>query len=246
MLNMNIIQSAIHRPKSRPLLWRAFSLPARVGAVVTLLLSLIVSSPIFAQTAEQATQPVTTASPDHAKSELQTRLLALSSYSADFTQQVFDINGELLQDASGLIRLQQPQRLYWKMQFPNEDVLIADGTTLWHIDPFVEQVVALDQAKSVTNHPIILIAEPKSSLWAEYQVSRDKQRFVVTPITDQGNITQLVIAFNEQEALSGLEMTDQQQQRNVLSFKNIQQNSRIPASVFQFNMPEGFDFDDQR
>lgn len=247
MLNIDILDSAKPRqPLCYSFLGAIISLSSQFGAVVTILWSLIFSSQIIAQTAEEVSKPLATVPTDNAKSELQARLLALSSYSADFTQQVFDINGELLQEANGRITLQQPQKLYWEMRSPNEDVLIADGKTLWHIDPFIEQVVALDQVTSVANHPIILIAEPKSSLWAEYKVSRDAQRFVVTPVNKQGNITQLVISFNAQEVLAALEMIDQQDQRNILTFVNIQQNVRIPPGIFQFTLPEGFDLDDQR
>lgn len=204
------------------------------------------SSQLTAQTINEQAKQIENQPVASAKSELQSRLLALSSYSAHFTQQVFDMSGELLQDAEGRIKLQQPQKLHWELLPPNEGVLIADGKTLWHVDPFVEQVVALDQVKAVTNHPIMLIAEPKSPLWAEYAVSQNNQRFVVTPVSGQGNITKLIISFNSQLELSALEMIDQQAQRNVLTFANIQQNPQIQPAIFQFTLPEGFDLDDQR
>lgn len=181
-----------------------------------------------------------------AKAELQSRLQSLSSYVADFKQQVFDMSGELLQDAGGKIHLQQPQKLHWELLPPNEGILIADGETLWHIDPFVEQVVALNQLKAVNNHPIMLIAQPKSTMWADYQVVQNDERFIVSPKQGAGNIQQLIITFNQRMQLAAIELLDQQEQRNVLTFSNIQLNPDIRADLFQFNLPEGFDLDDQR
>lgn len=209
---------------------------------------LSLAHPLFAQDVGDAgaasnTPQVTTST---AKTTLQSRLASLSSYSADFTQQVFDISGELLQDAKGKIKLQQPQKLYWELLPPNEGVLIADGDTLWHIDPFVEQVVALNQLKAVSNHPIMLIAQPGSSLWNNYAVSHKGGQFIVSPLNAQGSIKQLAISFNERSQLVSLELTDQQEQRNVLAFSNILQNPVIDPATFQFTMPQGFDLDDQR
>lgn len=220
-------------------------------------LLLVLTYPLAAQSTDdsdvaakssQANQPskASQAASTSAKTTLQSRLASLASYSADFTQQVFDMSGELLQDAKGKIKLQQPQKLYWELLPPNEGVLIADGDTLWHIDPFVEQVVALNQSKAVSNHPIMLIAQPKSALWNGYSVNQKGQQFIVSPLNPQGSIKQLAISFNERSQLVSLELTDQQDQRNVLAFSNILQNPVIDSATFQFTMPQGFDLDDQR
>ena len=177
---------------------------------------------------------------------LQQKLVALQSFTADFEQTVVDGTGELLQEAKGHIKLQQPQKLYWEVLPPNEGTLVADGQTLWHIDPFVEQVIALDQGNAVQDHPIMLLAEPNSSRWDEYQVKLDQGIYYVEPVSQQQSIKQLRLTFGDQNLLQEIEFLDQQDQRNALKFNNIKQNASIPKEIFQFSVPEGFELDDQR
>ncbi|MCY7295126.1 outer membrane lipoprotein chaperone LolA [Alteromonas sp. a30] len=181
-----------------------------------------------------------------AKSALQAKLMQLKSYIANFEQTVTDANGEVLQQAKGQIIVQQPQRLRWEVLPPDEGVLIADGKTLWHVDPFVEQVIALDQSQAVNDHPIMLLAEPNSALWRDYKVSYADGTYSVTPIKQPQSVKQFQLMFNKADVLTGIEILDQQDQRNQLQFRQIQSNAHIAKGVFEFSVPEGFELDDQR
>lgn len=177
---------------------------------------------------------------------LQKKLLGLQSFTADFEQQVVDSAGELLQEAKGHIKLQQPQKLYWEVFPPNEGTLVADGSTLWHVDPFVEQVIAMDQSNAVNEHPIMLLAEPQSALWNDYNVRYKQGAYLIEPHSKQQSIKQLKLVFTQKNQLKEIELLDQQDQTNTLKFNNIKQNLVIPAGVFQFTVPNGFELDDQR
>lgn len=181
-----------------------------------------------------------------AKSALQAKLAQLKSFVANFEQTVTDVNGELLQQAKGQIIVQQPQRLRWEVLPPNEGLLIADGKTLWHVDPFVEQVIAIDQKKAVSDHPIMLLAEPNSELWQDYNVSFINGAYVVKPMKQPQSVKQFNLLFNDADVLSGIEILDQQDQRNHLQFSQAQPNARIKKGLFDFTVPEGFELDDQR
>lgn len=187
--------------------------------------------------------------PQSSAQELKHLLSQLHTYSAHFEQQVMDANNELLQEAKGIINLQQPQKLYWEVLPPNEATLIADGKTLWHIDPFVEQVIALDQQHAVKDHPIMLLAQPNSDIWDGYQVAKVSEgeggEFMITPKSDNQSIKQLVLFFDS-GVLAKLTILDQQEQRNQLTFSDIRQNQDISPQRFIFSMPEGFELDDQR
>lgn len=179
------------------------------------------------------------------KQTLKTQLSTLTSYSASFTQVVTDMEGEMLQQTTGKLRLQQPSQLYWQVDEPNENTLIADGQTLWHIDPFVEQVVAMPQAQAVENNPIVLLTNPSDSTWDKFTVTQTEGTFVIAADSEQGQIAQLILSFDDGR-LTGLKMLDRQSQTSDFSFANIQQNGKIAQSLFQFVLPDGFDLDDQR
>ncbi|WP_416308433.1 outer membrane lipoprotein chaperone LolA [Neptunicella sp. SCSIO 80796] len=182
---------------------------------------------------------------DTAKTALQDKLTQLQSYSADFNQKVTDAQGQVLQQSTGSIQLLQPNKLHWQVNEPNENILIADGHTLWHVDPFVEQVIALDQAEAVKNNPIVLLAEPQSDAWQSYSISQQGNKFEVVTSAETSQIAKLVFIF-EQDKLTELQIVDRQEQLSQLIFSHIQQGQDIDSKLFDFSMPEGFSLDDQR
>jgi outer membrane lipoprotein carrier protein len=180
-----------------------------------------------------------------AKQQLKIKLALLATYQADFTQTVVDIENTILQQATGKIVLQQPNNLYWELFEPNESVLLADGTNIWNVDPFLEQVVVYGANVALENNPLILLTNPSSSKWQEFAVSQTDSQFIITPLELNGGIESLRLVFKN-DFLVELESQDGQQQKSLLLFKNIKQNDMLPADTFTFVMPDGYELDDQR
>ena len=181
----------------------------------------------------------------NAKQQLQVKLSKLATYQANFTQTVVDIENTLLQQATGRIVLQQPNNLYWELFEPNESVLLADGDNIWNVDPFLEQVVVYVADAALENNPLILLTNPDSSKWQEFEVSQSDNQFIITPSVLNGGIESLRLLFNG-DILVELESQDGQQQKSLLSFSEIKQNTTLPADTFTFVMPDGYELDDQR
>ncbi|GAC18299.1 outer membrane lipoprotein chaperone LolA [Paraglaciecola arctica] len=196
-------------------------------------------------TAVLITSTYTFAADMDAKQQLKVKLSLLATYQANFTQTVVDIENTLLQQASGRIVLQQPNKLYWELFEPNESVLLADGDNIWNVDPFLEQVVVNSADVALDNNPLILLTNPDSSKWQEFTVSQSDNQFIITPLELNGGIESLRLVFNG-DLLVELESQDGQQQKSVLSFSDIKQNKPLPANTFIFVMPEGYELDDQR
>ena len=180
-----------------------------------------------------------------AKQQLKVKLALLATYQANFIQTVVDIENTLLQQATGKIVLQQPNNLYWELFEPNESVLLADGNNIWNIDPFLEQVVVNGADIALENNPLILLTNPDSSKWQEFDVSQLDSQFIIKPRELNGGIESLRLVFNG-DTLVELESQDGQQQKSLLLFSDIKQNHRLPADTFIFVMPEGYELDDQR
>ena len=68
---------------------------------------------------------------------LKTKLAGLESFKAAFTQSVTDENGEVVHEATGNLTMARPDKLRWETLSPDETVLIADGSAVWHIDEWV-------------------------------------------------------------------------------------------------------------
>jgi outer membrane lipoprotein carrier protein len=180
-----------------------------------------------------------------AKQQLKVKLAELKTYQANFTQTVIDIENTVLQQATGKIVLQQPNNLYWELFEPNESVLMADGTNIWNVDPFLEQVVVYAADAALENNPLILLTDPDSSKWQEFEVSQSDSQFVITAKELNGGIESLRLVFNG-DTLVELESVDGQQQKSFLSFSEIKQNKSLPVDTFIFEMPEAYELDDQR
>ena len=180
-----------------------------------------------------------------AKQQLKVKLALLATYQANFTQTVVDIENTLLQEAEGRIILRQPNNLYWELFEPNESVLLADGTNIWNIDPFLEQVVVYGANAALENNPLIMLTNPDSTKWQKFDVSRLDSQFIIKPRELNGGIESLRLVFNG-DTLIEIESQDGQQQKSLLLFSEIEQNHSLPADTFRFVMPEGYELDDQR
>src|SRR5690606_41127983 len=64
---------------------------------------------------------------DDERQALLARLNHLTTLEADFTQQVTDAQGELVQQLHGHLALARPNLLYWQSDAPDEMVMVADG-----------------------------------------------------------------------------------------------------------------------
>ena len=180
-----------------------------------------------------------------AKQQLKVKLAELKTYQANFTQTVIDIENTVLQQAAGKIVLQQPNNLYWELFEPNESVLLADGTNIWNVDPFLEQVVVYGSDSALENNPLILLTDPDSSKWQEFEVSQLDNQFVIIPKVFNGGVESLRLVFNG-DTLVELESQDGQKQKSLLLFSDIKQNKALPTDTFLFEMPDGYELDDQR
>ncbi|GAB2684743.1 outer membrane lipoprotein chaperone LolA [Aliiglaciecola aliphaticivorans] len=180
-----------------------------------------------------------------ASERLKQKLLSLKTFTAAFEQQVTDGQGELVQESSGQMTLKQPNLMIWQVNSPDENLMVADGTTLWYSDPFVEQVTAINQADSVSNNPIVLLTNPSNQQWSEFTITYSDDVYSIIAISPESQISELKLKF-ENNQLSQLSFIDRQQQTSKLTFSDVKQNIKISEEQFIFTIPDGFDLDDQR
>ncbi len=180
-----------------------------------------------------------------AKQQLQQLLSNLNTYDATFTQEVVDRNNEVLQSSQGRLTMRQPNQLIWHVIGEDESKLVADGSTIWHEDSFSEQVIAMTQAATANNNPFLLLAEPDSKHWDEYQVLYQQGSFTVSSSDPRAMIQSLVLRFNG-ETLTSFDFIDNQQQRSAIVFSEIQQGISLSDTVFDYQLPVDYDLDDQR
>jgi len=185
-----------------------------------------------------------------AKSELRQKLSLLNTFSSDFSQVVKASDGELIQNATGNLILQKPNMLIWNNLEPEEMTIQSDGNTLWHYDPFIEQVSVYSIDSAIANTPILLLSSTDDNLWQDYQVSKMSElEYVIYNNQLDAQVKSLTLMFDNQSektVLSSFTLIDSTAQASTFTLTNFKEVSMLPPSTFVFSVPEGVDVDDQR
>lgn len=177
------------------------------------------------------------------KAELQQRLAAMQNLTADFEQTVRSDNGDVLQQLTGELVIQRPNKMRWKTNPPDDTLMVANGESVWYYNPFVEQVTIYQQSDATANSPMLLLLTGTNEQWQNYQVTeQSKGTYQVTAIDGSRSLT---LAFTD-NTLSDIGLQQAQGDTIDIRLEQVQLNTGTPASTFEFSIPSGTDIDDQR
>lgn len=179
---------------------------------------------------------------------LKATLMGIEQYQAKFHQKVTDSDGNVVQEATGILTLARPNKLRWETHSPNESLLIADGSAVWYIDPFAEQVTILDQANAVENNPVILLTADDDSTWEKFTVQTamgGSNSYIIEPVEPDGQVHRLTVTFKDNK-LVFLSTTDAQAQISELTFSDITMNTPVSSTLFSAEFDDNYIVDDQR
>ncbi len=153
--------------------------------------------------------------------------------------------------SSGTFEFARPQRFRFHYTQPFEQVLVADGQTLWLHDLDLNQVTArkLSQVLQGTPAAVIASAADLRALQADFQLSAlptegGLQWVQATPRAQDGQLQSLRVGLRNGPRgaeLVALDMLDSLGQRSLMNFSQFEPNAAIPASTFQFKPPAGAD-----
>lgn len=178
---------------------------------------------------------------------------------ADFTQVVTSPPREgqaaRTRTSSGTFEFVRPSRFRFNYRKPFEQVLVADGQTLWLYDADLNQVTARAQASALGSTPAALIAAAPNlqALQADFTLANAPERdglqwVTATPRARDSQLQSMRVGLREAgkggaktAELAALEIVDSFGQRSVLSFSRVQVNPAIPAETFRFKPPAGAD-----
>ena len=180
-----------------------------------------------------------------AEQTLQRKLATIKTFSASFTQQVFDEKQQVLQQGQGQLLLKQPALFRFETTEPEPNLFIGDGKTLWFYNELLEQLTTYDAEQEVNRTPFVLLTSGKAELWQQYDVSQDGETFSIKAKAADNAVKELILSFAG-GALAKMQVVDMNQQRSEFSFNLVQLNIELPDSEFTFEPPAGTDIDDQR
>lgn len=184
---------------------------------------------------------------DSAVMENLDRLLSRwKTLSADFTQQSIGPDGEVQETYKGHIYLNKPNRLRWIISEPEKQLVVADGKNIWIFDEELEQVTVQPLTKQLSETPALFLSGEFKSISEGFNVealksSAERSQFRVTPKKEDTLLEYIVLTFDKNDRLIGMQLKDVFGQTTDLTFSRIEINPSLDPSLFVFIPAKGVD-----
>ncbi|RFA28372.1 outer membrane lipoprotein carrier protein LolA [Alkalilimnicola ehrlichii] len=159
----------------------------------------------------------------------------------EFVQATFDEDGRLLEQTSGELVLQRPNRFRWSYDEPFEQEIVADGRRLWVYDIDLEQVTVRPLDEVLGYGPALLLSGDFEGLESAFQIEEEGGGWLsLVPKESDWEFQSI-----RMQVLDGvpriIEVDTGLGQVTRLELDELELNPRVPAGRFRFDPPEGVD-----
>lgn len=174
----------------------------------------------------------------------------MKSMSASFTQTTTVANNKGVKGKksfSGTMAVQRPNNFRWHTTGNDEQLIVANGSTLWVYDKGLSQATRQNVSNKIGDTPALLLSGDPAKISASFKVTQpnaSKQEFVLHPNNSNANFKTLTLAF-QSGTLVTMVLNDNLGQTTTIKFSNVKRNVSIPANQFSFTPPKGVDVIDQ-
>jgi len=198
----------------------------------------IFASDVFAQPAGDTDSAV------GAATVLRRFLDETQTYRAAFEQELFAADGQEIERAMGELSIARPGRFAWRYFAPLDQLVVADGVNLWIYDVELSQATVTPLAEAARATPAMLLsgdATLDEEFTIEDSFEADQLSWVrLEPRPSGGDFREILIGFDG-STLRRMQLRDSLEQTTSLEFRNVEVNTEIAASVFEFVPPPGVD-----
>jgi chaperone LolA len=164
------------------------------------------------------------------------------SFTAGFEQEIWTSDQQLVERASGSVALLRPNRFRWQYETPYEQIIVADGKSLWMYDVEIEQVTRSDIDEADVASPAMLLGGDGAVRNSFEVVGTDASGGIVwinlAPVHESAQFSVVRMGF-DQAALAALEFVDGLNQTTVIRFFDVQTNVDLSRDLFEFKVPRG-------
>lgn len=168
----------------------------------------------------------------------------VNSFSARFKQVVLDERQNPVQESSGLLWIERPNKFRWDYEKPYRQQIVADGKRLWIYDAGLQQVTVRSLSGGLGDTPAMLLAGR----------GRLDERFIIKPLDTQNDLEWVQLTPRRKDSgyedirigfvlgkLRALEMVDGFGHVTRVTLESSRENPRIESARFSFTPPEGVD-----
>ena len=181
--------------------------------------------------------------------DLSVLLNGVQSMRANFNQTVYDNHGKAVQQSTGQMSMQRPNRFRWQVKKPIPQLIIANGDRLWIYDPDLEQVTIRTIKKAAGDTPALLLSHKATVLDKDFTVHEKPAQqagwrwFTLVPKSSD-NIASVQMGFNNNQ-FQEMRLEDHLGHLTGIKFNHIETNVNVPASQFIFKPPANIDIIDE-
>ncbi len=168
----------------------------------------------------------------------------LKTLEADFSQQLLDEQGAVLQSSSGHVSIRRPGLFRWDYQQPFQQLLLADGKRLWTYDSDLAQATVKPVDDALTHTPAMLLSADRPVDEAfdvkESGLFEGLLWVTLTPRSRDTTFEKIHLGFGE-SLMERMDVLDGFGQITRFDFREIQRNATMDTERFQFDLPDGVD-----
>lgn len=199
-------------------------------------LLLVIALPLASSAASPPGESVQQAS---AVQSLGDALAAIDYLSGRFRQTTYPQEGGRATTASGEFRLQAPGRFLWRIEAPDNQLVVTEGTYLWHYDEDLETVTRRPVSAGASA-PLQVLAGDRDSLARDFTVSRrGEHAYTLLPKSPDAGFQSLELDL-EEGLPAALAIVDNLSQRIEIRLEALSTES-FDSDIFNFDPPDGVD-----
>ncbi|WP_394261487.1 outer membrane lipoprotein chaperone LolA [Moraxella boevrei] len=148
---------------------------------------------------------------------------------------------------SGTMAVQRPNNFRWHTTGNAEQLVVANGSTLWIYDKDLQQATRQSVSNQIGDTPALLLSGDPAKISANFKVTQpdaSKNYYVLQPKSSNANFKSLSLSFNNGNPVM-MVLNDNLGQTTSIKFSNVKRNTGIAKSQFTFTPPKGVDVIDQ-
>ena len=185
------------------------------------------------------------AKPPEAASYLSQLLSGFHTYQATFKQTTFDGEERVIQKSLGQIMIKQPGYFRWETYAPINQIIIADGRTLWFYNKELSQAVQQPLSERTNINPVCLLSGSikylKQNVAITSSTSSDDVVFQLVPQVKKNlNFKWIRLKFSQKQ-LTEMSVLNNLKERSIFQFGQIKINKPIADQLFKFKLSHNID-----
>ena len=167
----------------------------------------------------------------------------MQTLTADFKQELWTADQQLLQTDTGSLSMKRPNRFRWTYEEPAELTIVADGERLWIYDVELAQVTVTPFDDTIGASPAMLLSGD-GNVREEFEVVQaytvDGLDWIKLEPIGSSDFSSVSIGFSGTEPRR-LELVDGLGQVTRIELDNLVVNPEIADDVFELDVPAGVD-----